>query len=246
MPTSSLADVLAEQQAAWRRRPVLRRLYGEWFDLIAERLSKVDGPTVELGSGFAPLKERLPDLVTTDVEPTPWADEVVDAHALPYADGSLANIVGVDVIHHLADPPRFLDEVLRTLRPGGRLVAVEPYTSPVSLVAYRLFHHEQTDAGADPFLPDPRLAGEAMQGNQALPTLLFFRHADELARRWPGLALVERRRFAFFLYPLSGGFSRRSLVPERLYDPLRALERVLAPAAPVLAFRCLVVVERQA
>ena len=239
-----LADALAEQEAAWRRRPLVRRLYNEWFDLIVEHLSPVDGPAVELGSGFAPLKERLPALVVTDVERTPWTDEVADAQALPYADASLANIVAVDVVHHLAEPGRFFDEARRVLRPGGRVVLVEPYTSPVSGLAYRLFHHEQTDTRVDPFRADPRLAGEPLEGNQALPALLFFRHADEFRRRWPELELVARRRFAFVLYPLSGGFTRRPLVPRGLYRPLAALETLLAPAAPLLAFRCLVVLER--
>ena len=241
-----LADALAEQEAAWNRRPLLRRLYNEWFDLIIARLASVEGPTVELGSGFAPLKARLPDIVATDVEPTPWADVVADAHALPYADASLANIVAVDVLHHLADPARFLDEARRTLRPGGRVVAVEPYTSPLSIVAYRLFHHEHTDPSIDPFRPDPRLAVGALEGNQALPMLIFFRHADDLGRRWPELRIVERRRLSFLLYPLSGGFSHRPLVPPVLYRPLRALEALLTPAAPLLASRCLVVLERTA
>ena len=212
---------LAEQEAVWRRRPLLRRLYNDWFDLIVERLSQVEGPTIELGSGFAPLKERLPILVATDVEPTPWADVVVDAHALPYPDGSLANIVAVDVLHHLADQQRFLDEVRRTLRPGGRLVAVEPYAGPLSTLAYRLFHHEQTDPQVDPFYPDSRLAAASMEGNQALPTIVFFRRVEEFRTRWPELRIVERQRFAPLLYPLSGGFSRRPLVPGALYRPLR-------------------------
>lgn len=149
-------------------------------------------------------------------------------------------------MHHLADPSLFLDETRRTLRPGGRLVAVEPYTSPLSAIAYRLFHHEHTDLHVDPFRPDPRIAGAAMEGNQALPTLLFFRRDDQFRARWPELRIVERRRFSFLLYPLSGGYTRRPLVPNALYRPLRVLEAALAPAAPLLAARCLVVVERAA
>src|SRR5439155_6404012 len=161
-------------------------------ELIAFRLAPVEWPTIELGSGFAPLKQRLPDLVTTNVKPTPRSDIVVDAHAIPYPDSSLANIVAVDVLHHLADPARFLDEARRTLRPGGRVVAVEPYTSPLWTVAYRLFHHERTEPGIDPFEPDPTLAARAMEGNQALPTVLFFRRDAEFRRRWPELRIVER------------------------------------------------------
>ena len=240
----SLVETLSELEAAWHRRPLLRRVYNEWFELIVSRLAPVEGPTIELGSGFAPLKERLPELVTTDVEPTPWADTVVDAHALPYPDSSLANVVAVDVLHHLAEPARFLNEARRALRPGGRVVAVEPYTSPLWTVAYRLFHHERTEPGIDPFEPDPSLATRAMEGNQALPTVLFFRREDEFRRRWPELRIVERLRFSFLAYPLSGGYTRLPLAPGALYRPLRALEAVLAPAAPLLASRCLVVLER--
>ena len=55
---------------------------------------------------------------------------------------------------------------------------------------------------------------------------------------------TRRRRFAFVLYPLSGGYSRRPLVPPALYRPLQVLESMLSPLAPLLAFRCFVVLER--
>lgn len=240
----TLVEILSELEAAWQERPLLRRLYNEWFDLIAQRLSSVDGPTIELGSGFAPLRDRIPNLVTTDVEPTPWADLVVDAQSISYPDSSLANIVAMDVLHHLAEPTRFLDEARRTLRPGGRVVAIEPYTSALWTIVYRAFHHELTEPKVNPFEMDPRLSAKAMQGNQALPTSLFFRRSDEFRRRWPELRIVERRRFAFAIYPLSGGFTRKPLLPISLYRPLRALEMLLSPAAPLIASRCLIVLER--
>jgi SAM-dependent methyltransferase len=240
----SLVDTLSKLEAAWKTRPLLRRLYTDWFELIAERLAPIDGPTIELGSGFAPLRQRLPDLITTDVEPTPWADEVIDAQAIAYPDSSLANIIAMDVLHHLAEPTRFLDEARRTLKPGGRVVAIEPYTSALWTVVYRSFHHELTEPKVNPFEMDPRLSARAMEGNQALPTSLFFRRADEFRKGWPELRIVEQRRFAFIVYPLSGGFTRRPLLPLSLYRPLRGLEALLSPAAPLIASRCLIVLER--
>ena len=87
--------------------------------------------------------------------------------------------------------------------------------------------------------------GEPMESNQARPTLVFFRHREEFTRRWPTLGVVEARRFSFVTYPLSGGFSRRPLVPSRLYGVFRVVERALDPLAALLAFRCLVVLERR-
>ena len=98
--------------------------------------------------------------------------------------------------------------------------------------------------GADPFAPDAQIAHAAFDSNQALPTLVFYRQLGELRRRWPSLRLVERKRFAFLLYPLSGGFTRRPLLPPVLNPVARMLEQALRPLAPLLAFRCLVVMEK--
>lgn len=242
---SELVATLREQEQAWNERPLVRQLYREWYRTLVERLSDVEGVSIELGSGIGRLREIAGTrVVLTDVEKTPWSDEIVDALQLPYADASLANIVMLDVFHHLADPARFLDEAERTLAPGGRLLLIEPYCSLVSTPLYRGFHPERTDTSVDPFAPDPAIARAAFDSNQAVPTLVFYRRLAELHRRWPALRLVEQRRFSFLLYPLSGGFTRRPVLPSLLYPAARLVERALRPLAPVLAFRCLVVLEK--
>ena len=55
--TQDMHEILAEQDAAWNNRPVLRRLYTDWYRLIASNLAHVDGLTVELGSGIGRFKE---------------------------------------------------------------------------------------------------------------------------------------------------------------------------------------------
>ena len=240
----TLADELAAQRAAWETRPLLRKIYRDWFRLIETRLAGVPGPTIELGSGIGTLAEVVPRVERTDVEPTPWSERVVDAEALPYEDATVANLVLVDVFHHLPRPGRFLDEARRALAPGGRVVMLEPYCSPLSALGYRL-HHERLELDASGFAEDPVTARSPMEANLAQTTLAFFRQTGELRRRWPELELAERRLLSLFLYPLSGGFSRRQLVPDRLYGPLAALERLLSPLAPLAAWRCLIVLARR-
>lgn len=240
----TLADELGKHESAWQSRPLLRQIYRGWFELIAARLAQVPGPTVELGSGIARFKEVVPAAVATDIEPTPWAERVMNAESLDYPDGSVANLVLIDVFHHLSRPARFLDEADRVLGDGGRVILLEPYCSSLSTLAYTHFHHEDIDLDASPFADDPALDASPMTANEALPTLAFFRHARELRDRWPRLRLVERERLAFVLYPLSGGFSRRPLLPESAYRPLAHVEGWLRPLGGLLAFRCLVVLER--
>jgi SAM-dependent methyltransferase len=235
---------LAEHESAWRTKGLLRRVYGDWYRLIASRLSSVPGETVELGSGIGRIKEAIPSAVTTDVEPTPWADRVVDAEQLPFEAGSVANLVLLDVFHHLARPAAFLAEATRVLPRGGRIVLLEPYCSPLSTIAYRHVHHEDIDLEAAPLAEDDSLADSPWTANLGRSTLAFFRNPTELAARFPQLELVERRRLSLFVYVLSGGYSRRPLAPGALYRPLAAAERLLAPLLPLAAFRCLVVLER--
>jgi SAM-dependent methyltransferase len=242
---ATLIDDLRVQDEAWRSRPIVRRLYGDWYRLVVSRLSAVEGLTVELGSGISRFKEHYPAAVATDIQPTPWVDEVVDAERLPYEDGEIANLVLIDVFHHLPSPARFFDSASRVLARGGRIVLLEPYCSRVSYFAYRRLHHERTDLDTPPFADDAHAATSPMAANQARATLVFFRNADEYARRWPSLPIVDRQLLALFTYPLSGGFTRPKLVPDAAYRPLNVVERVLSPFARLLAFRCLVVLEKR-
>jgi ubiquinone/menaquinone biosynthesis C-methylase UbiE len=46
---------------------------------------------------------------------------VADVESLPFADGSFDRVYSWGVIHHTPDTPRAAREILRVLRPGGRL-----------------------------------------------------------------------------------------------------------------------------
>ena len=131
------------------------------------------------------------------------------------------------------------------LAPGGRVVIVDPYCSPVSAPIYKRFHHERTDLDAPAFERDERTGRAPLESNQARATLVFYRGREQYLARWPDLPVVADRRFAFLLYPLSGGFTRPPVLPRVLYRPLELVERALQPLARLLAFRCLVVLERR-
>ncbi len=236
--------MLEEQRRAWLGRPQLRQLYREWFLRIQAQLSSVPGATIEIGCGIGALKEEYPSVIATDIVQTAWTDSVLDAERLPLKDGSVANIVMIDVLHHLPRPMSFLAEAERVLLPGGRLVLVEPYCSPFSLVVYSLFHHERTDIAVDPFSAEAMATDVPFDSNQAVPTLLFWRRLRDLEERYPRLTVIHRDRFALFLYPMSGGFSRRPLLPSTLWRLGHVVERVLRPLSPLLAFRCIVALEK--
>jgi SAM-dependent methyltransferase len=242
---AELVERLRAQRAAWEARPAVRSLYQDWHSMIVERLASVPGETVELGAGFGAFPEHHPAAVATDILPTPWTQRTVDAESLPFEDRSVANLVMTDVIHHLPHPPRLFAEAERALRPGGRLIAVEPYCSPISGFAYRHFHCEGADPDVDPFAERPLSGPDPLDANNALVTLIFWRGLERFRALWPELRVAERRRFALLAYPLSGGLEGRRLAPDLVVRGLARIEPLLAPLAPLAAFRCLIVLERR-
>ncbi len=60
------------------------------------------------------------------------------AEALPFADSAFDGVFCLDVLHHAASQAAMLAEMTRVLRPGGRLLCVEPNPIyPVNLVYVR-------------------------------------------------------------------------------------------------------------
>jgi SAM-dependent methyltransferase len=225
----------------WDQKPVLREVYLDIFRRILGEVTP--GPTLEIGGGSGNFKTFAPELISTDIVATPWLDLVCDAQRLPFPDATFANIVMVDVLHHIGSPLRFLQEAERVLRPDGRLVFCEPAITPMSALLYRLLHVEPVDMSFDP-LTATKLDTEKSpwDSNQAIPTLLVGRYRAALARTVLGLALEKVTRFSFLAYPLSGGFQPWSLLPRFLARPLLKLEWLSRGLlGPLIAFRMLAV-----
>ncbi len=236
---------LWRRRDVWRRKPILRMLYGEWYRTVVSHLQP--GLTLEVGGGSGNLKEFAAAVICTDVVEVPWLDAVADAQRLPFASGSLANVVLFDALHHIERPRLFFEEAVRVLRPGGRLVVMDPYISWLSWPVYRFLHPEPMHFSGDLLTATAAERGrQPVDANQAVATILFERSFDDFQRRYPQLRKLAHQRHAFFAYPLSGGFDRPSLLPLGLVRPLLALERALGSLGRILAFRVLVVLERLA
>jgi SAM-dependent methyltransferase len=233
-----------DYRAVWRDKPALRAIYRAYYQEILERCRP--GLTLEIGGGSGNLKSFMPLVVSTDILPAPWLDAVADAQRLPFASGSFDNLVLFDVLHHVERPRLFFYEATRVLRSRGRIVMVEPAITPVSGVFYRHFHPEPMVMSANPFVDGPLdPARDPYEANQAIPTLLFYRERARFEAEFPALRLIEVRRLALFTYPLSGGFRRWSLLPERCVQPFLRVERWLEPVlGRFMAFRMIVVIER--
>ena len=237
---------IAEHGRQWRQKPVLRDIYLDLYRRIADELSP--GHTLEIGGGSGIFKEYAPDVVTTDILAAPWLDLVADAQFLPLGAATFDNIVMFDVLHHIEFPRRFLAEASRVLRPGGRIIMIEPAITPVSWPFYHWIHPEPVDLAADPLRegePDP--ARDAFAANQAIPTRLAGRDRARFAAAFPEFTIARRQWLSLFAYPLSGGFQPWCLIPRSFIAPVLWIEDRLAPLlGRIFGFRLLIVIEKQA
>lgn len=239
-----MADTLREHRDIWESKPALRLIYADIFDRIAAACGP--GPTLEIGGGIGKLKARVPDVISSDIQFSPWIDLVADAQKLPFNSGTFGNIVMVDVLHHVEFPMKFLRTAAEVLRPNGRLVMVEPAITWGSALFYRYLHQEPVDMSANIFVDgEPNPARDPYAANQAIPTLLA-NNSTRFHQMVPDLKLADTSWFSFVTYPLSGGFKPWTLVSEAMARMGLKLERVLEPlVGPSLGFRMLIVVERR-
>jgi SAM-dependent methyltransferase len=240
-PKAWVCDALAQQFHAWQQKPELRWIYQDCFDRVVAWM--LPGPSLEVGCGIGRFKAQAP-VMALDLFQSPWTDLVGDAQQLPIKDGRLTNVVLIDVLHHLPHPMAFFDEACRVLKPGGRIVLIEPYLSPFSHAVYRLFHHEPVRIGRDPFARQPLSSADPFDANQAVATRLFFPRLEAWQRRQPQLEVICRLRFACFAYAATGGFRKRAMLPKTWIQTLYRLENRLPWLSRWCSFRACIVLQR--
>lgn len=246
MPAEQHLIEMRANQVAWRQRPLLHKVYGRFYQLIRRALAPTPGPIVELGSGIGAAKEFIPACITTDIFPNPWLDQQENAYALTFADSSLSNLILLDVFHHLTYPGTALDEFHRVLRPGGRIIILEPAMSLLGKLIYGLFHHEPLglEKPISWFAPDgfdPKETG--YYAAQANATKVFLGDQFKGALSAWDMPIIES--FPDIAYVASGGFSKPQFYPSFLLPAIRAFEMALAPWPNIFATRLLVVLQKK-
>jgi SAM-dependent methyltransferase len=233
-------STLEQRRAVLARKPFLRKVYAEWYQQVASALPVGQGPVLELGTGAGFLREFVPGLITSDVFFEKSHRLVADAVRLPLADGSLAGIAMINVLHHVASPVSFFEEVTRCLRPGGVVVMIEPWVTLWSSLVYRSLHHEPFDPRAASPFSASRGAPLSRPCNNALAWILFQRDRAAFAARFAQLRVHDVRLCTPFCYLAAGGMAYGMSMPSWSYGAFRRFEGLLAPCRGCLAmFACI-------
>lgn len=83
-------------------------------------------PAVYTGVDLSPPMTRLAAERIAREAPRPGALTVGDALRLPFPDGAFDAAFASGTVHHVPDPAASIRELVRVVRPGGRVAALEP------------------------------------------------------------------------------------------------------------------------
>ncbi|MGE3270894.1 MAG: class I SAM-dependent methyltransferase [Chloroflexota bacterium] len=121
------------RRAAEAKVAFSKRLSRHRIDAFLRReLGQVHGIVLDLGAGLRPFADLIPgQTIALDYRARPDLDLIGDAHHLPFADGSVDAIVCTEVFEHLVDPPAAAREIIRILKPGGRLILTTRFCFPL-------------------------------------------------------------------------------------------------------------------
>ena len=119
---ASLLKRLDRRITAKLTRPPLERFL---------RAHASDAFTLDLGSSVGFYATLFPRRVTLDIRPMPGVQVVGDAHALCFGDQRFDVVLCTEVLEHLCEPQRAIDEMMRVLRPGGVLLLTTRFLFPI-------------------------------------------------------------------------------------------------------------------
>lgn len=86
---------------------------------------------LDIGAGGSSYDTFFPNRISIDIDPKRGPDIVGDAHDLPFSDGEFEMILCTEVLEHLKDPRRAIEEMKRVLKEGGVAIVTTRFVYPI-------------------------------------------------------------------------------------------------------------------
>jgi SAM-dependent methyltransferase len=111
-------------------RPLTAKMTREPLERFL-RLHATDRRTLDVGASIGSYAQLFPNRIGIDIERAPGVHVVSDAHSLAFRDQSFDVVLATEVLEHLPEPQRAVDEMLRVLRPGGTVLLTTRFLFPL-------------------------------------------------------------------------------------------------------------------
>jgi SAM-dependent methyltransferase len=154
---------------------------------------ELSGALLDVGCGSKPYRTLFSvetytglDLDSEHTRQLGVADQYYDGGQFPFADDTFDAVLCNQVLEHIFEPKEFLREILRVLKPGGRLLLTVPFVwdeheQPADYSRYSSFGLEALLSGAGfRILKQKKLCADAAAIFQMLNAYLH-----KITMRWP-------------------------------------------------------------
>ena len=226
-----------------KKKGFLYKLYLDYYGTFKENIKDVPtGLKIEIGSGGGFLKEVISDVITSDVLELPNVDKVFFAEKIPYPDKSVAVFFLLDTLHHIKEPTKFFSEVNRCLKPGAKIIMIEPTNTLFSRLFFKYIHQEEFDSKKEKWIVSGE--GRLADANIAMPWIIFIRDREKFLTKYPDLQILKINKHTPFRMFLSGGLSYRQFVPSASFGFFTNIEKLLSPFHNTLASFMTIVVKK--
>lgn len=134
------------------------------------------GLEVGAGAGFSKHFIISKNFKICDIENHEHLDlKKIDAQKTSLSENGFNFVIASNMLHHVAYPIKFLEEMYRILKPGGKLIIQEAYCSVIFQIITILMKHEGFDFTKNIWLDNEPMSNEAdaWAGNIAVPHLIF-------------------------------------------------------------------------
>jgi len=99
------------------------------------------GRTLDVGAQNGPYAALFPNRIGLDIQRGAGVAVVGDAQALGIADATFDTVLCTEVLEHLAEPQKAVDEMYRVLRPGGELLLTTRFLFPIHDAPHDYFRY---------------------------------------------------------------------------------------------------------
>ena len=227
------------------------RIYYSWLYSQFSSRMRLTGRFLEIGAGAGISRVFLSEHNVIRTDYLPWENSEVlggiDAQDLPFQNCEFDGVIGMDMIHHVTDPAKLLEEAERVTKPGGSMIFIEPYVSLVSYPIYKFFHPERVTL---PFGFDSKkhwVSQVASDGDQSVAQRLFCTRSGRkyITGRFGEQLKVEVDFLSPTAFYLTGGLNNPTNMPAKIIELFIKLdERVPRALRRLTASRMLVRIEK--
>lgn len=123
-------DFLTEELREATQIVSTENISGWGYDTLAEELINQcsEGLVLDCGAGRRPV--YYSNVVNYEIVDYDTTDVIGVAEKLPFKNGSFDGVISASVLEHVRNPFACASEIIRVLRPGGRLFCAVPFLQP--------------------------------------------------------------------------------------------------------------------